>query len=158
VGINYRVLDVPPKGAGAFTPIPARNPGASSHGLVKVTASMGLVPVPSPHPAWGATLTGFRRPGEFSANDSDRAPDFILDDNYVAWADNMGPEAPAGAAHIGMARRRLNELPIRAVDPGRRPVPVAMQFPAGARPLPWPRAFIRWPSRTGPNSGRQPLT
>ena len=158
MGISYRVLDVPPKGAGAFCPIPARVYLASSAGLAKVSAQMGLVPIPCPHPAWGPTLTGVRRPGDQSANDSDRAPDFILDDGYVAYADNMGPAAPAGAAHIGMAARRLNPLPIRAVDPGRRPVPVAMQFPAGARPLPWPRAFQRWPSRTGANSGRQPLT
>jgi len=81
----------------------------------------------------------------------------ILPDKYVAYADNMGPEAPAGAMHVGMALRRLNPLPVRAIDPGRRPIPVAMQFPMGARPLPWPRAFQRFPSRTGPNSGRQPL-
>jgi hypothetical protein len=152
--ISYRVLDVPPGGAGAFCPIPARNPIASSYGLTKITAMMGLVPIPSPKPAFPATLTGTRG-GDHSANNSDRAPDFILRSQYVAYADNMGPAAPAGAAHVGMARRRMNELPVRAVDPGRRPIPVFQQFPAGARQLPWPRAFIRWPSRTGPNSGRQ---
>jgi hypothetical protein len=148
VGVSYRTLDVPPFGAGAFMPSPARNPVASSYGLVQVEGAPGTDVVPSPRPAALPALT--RRAGVDSAQGSAVAPDVILPAIYVAFADNMGPECDTG---IGMARRRLNELPVRAIDPGRLPVPVWQQYPAGARPLPWPRAFIRWPSRT-PHPGQ----
>lgn len=150
MGVSYRVLDVPPYGAGAFMPTPARNPVASSYGLVHITGAPGTDPVPSPRSAALPALTATGR-GSNSAQGSDVAPDVILPAIYIPWATNMGPAADTG---LGMARRRLNELPVRAVDPGRQPVPVWQKFPTGARPLPWPRAFIRWPSRT-PNSGRQ---
>lgn len=132
-------------------PQPARNPVASSYGLIEVEGAPGTDVVRSPRPSAIPALT---RPGGVdSAQGSAVAPDVILPAIYVAFADNMGPAADTG---LGMARRRLNELPVRAVDPGRLPVPVWQKFPAGARPLPWPRAFIRWPSRTL-NSGRQDL-
>jgi hypothetical protein len=150
--ISYRTLDVPPYGAGAFMPAPARNPVASSWGLVHVEGAPGTNPVPSPAPCAVPSLTV--QGGRDSAQGSNVAPDVILPAIYTASARNMGPAADAG---FGMARRRLNELPVRAIDPGRQPVPVWQQFPAGARPLPWPRAFIHWPSRTGTNSGRQDL-
>lgn len=147
--ITYRTLDVPPYGAGAFMPLPARNPVASSYGLVHVEGAPGTDPVASPRPVSVPALT--KSGGVNSAQGSDVAPDVILPAIYVASAANMGPAADTG---IGMARRRLNELPRRAIDPGRQPVPVWQQFPTGARPLPWPRSFIRWPART-PNTGRQ---
>lgn len=148
--IGYRTLDVPPYGAGAFMPTPARNPVASSYGLVHIDGSPGTDPVPSPRSAGLPALTAVGR-GANSAQGSDVAPDVILPAIYIPRAQNMGPVADVG---LGLARRRLNELPVRAIDPGRRPVPVWQQYPAGARPLPWPRAFIRWPSRTA-NPGRQ---
>ena len=149
--VAYRVLDLPPKGAGAFCPSPARNPVASSYGLVHVFGSPGTLPTPAPAPAAIPSLTV--QGGVNSAQGSNVSPDVILPAIYTASARNMGPAADAG---LGMARRRLNELPVRAVDPGRQPVPVWMQFPAGARQLPWPRAFARWPSRT-PTPGAQDL-
>ena len=147
---SYRVLDLPPKGAGAFCPIPARNPVASSYGLVHVYGCPGTTPVSSPDPEAVPSLTARPIGDVNSAQGSAVTPDFILPAIYIASADNMGPEMDVG---IGMARRRLNELPMRAIDPGRRPVPVAMQFPAGANQLAWPRAFVRWPSRN-PTPGR----
>lgn len=146
--VSYRTLDVPPYGAGAFMPSPARNPVASSYGLVRIDGAPGTEPVPSPRPASVPSLT--RSGGRDAAQGSAVAPDVILPAIYIPSADNMGPAADTG---LGMARRRLCELPVRAIDPGRLPVPVWQQFPAGARPLPWPRAFIRWPSRT-PHPGR----
>lgn len=148
--ISYRTLDVPPYGAGAFMPQPARNPVASSYGLVHIDGAPGTDPIPSPSPSAVPSLT--IQGGRDAAQGSNVAPDVIFPAIYIPSARNMGPAADIG---LGMARRRLNELPVRAVDPGRRPVPVWQQFPTGARPLPWPRAFIRWPSRTGPNTGRQ---
>lgn len=148
MGIRYRVNDVPNVGAGAFTPLPARNPVASSYGLVHVKGAPGTEPVPSPSPAALPSLTAVG--GRDSAQGHNVSPDVILPAIYVPLADNMGPEADTG---IGMARRRLNELPVRAIDPGRRPVPVWMKFPAGGKQLPQPRAFVRWQSRI-PNPGR----
>lgn len=148
--IRYRVLDLPPGGAGAFTPLPARNPVASSYGLVHVAGAPGTQPVPSPRPAATPSLTVVG--GINSAQGSSVAPDWILPAIYVASAANMGP---AGEANIGMARRRRNELPVRAIDPGRQPVPVWQRYPTGGRPLPNPRAFQRWPVRgTGGSQGR----
>lgn len=153
MGVSYRVLDVPPYGAGAFMPQPARNPVASSYGLVQITGAPGTDPVPSPRPVATPSQTARPQGSKDSAAGSDVSPDFIFPAIYIPWAANMGPAADTG---LGMARRRLNELPVRAIDPGRRPVPVWQQFPTGARPLPWPRAFVRWPSRTQ-NPGRQDL-
>lgn len=152
--IYYRTNDVPPYGAGAFMPVPARNPVASSYGLVHINGSPGTNPVASPRPAATPSQTARPQGSKDSAAGSDVAPDYILPAIYIPSARNMGPEMDTG---LGMARRRLNELPVRAVDPGRRPVAVFQQFPAGARPLPWPRAFIRWPARgSAPNATRQP--
>lgn len=153
MGIRYRVMDVPNVGAGAFMPLPARNPVASSYGLVHIKGSPGTEPVPSPRPAATPSQTARPQGTVNSAAGSDVSPDVIFPAIYIALADNMGPAADTG---IGMARRRLNELPIRAVDPGRRPVPVWMKFPAGGKQLPQPRGFVRWPSRIqNPGSGRQ---
>lgn len=146
--ITYRALDIPPYGAGAFMPQPARNPVASSYGLVHIDGSPGTDPIPSPRPASMPSLT--IQGGVNSAQGSSVSPDVILPAIYIPSARNMGPTDDVG---LGMARRRLNELPVRSIDPGRRPVAVWQQFPMGARPLPWPRAFIRWPSRT-PHPGR----
>ena len=151
MGIRYRVLDVPNVGAGAFTPLPARNPVASSYGLVHIKGAPGTDPVPVPYPGALPSLTA--EGGRNSAQDGRCSPQVILPAIYVPLADNMGPAADTG---IGMARRRLNELPVRAVDPGRRPIPVWIKFPAGGKQLPQPRPFVRWPSRIqSPGRGTQ---
>lgn len=147
MSIRYRVLDLPVKGAGAFTPLAAVNPVASSYGLVHIFGAPGTMPVPSPKPEPLPSLTRSSSPN--TAQGSDVAPDVILPAIYVASAANMGPAADAG---IGMRRRRMNELPVRAGDPGRQPVPVMIKFPAGASQLAWPRAFQRWPVRGAPGS------
>lgn len=152
MGIYYRTLDVPPYGAGAFMPQPARNPVASSYGLVIIDGAPGTVAVSSPRPPATPSQTARPQGSVNSAAGSDVSPDVILPAIYIPRAANMGPSADTG---IGMARRRLCELPVRAVDPGRQPVPVWQKFPIGGKQLPQPRAFIRWPSRTDhPGYGR----
>lgn len=146
MGIRYRTQDVPPGQAPAFTPVPTTNPVASSYGLVHIYGSPGTDPQPAPGPArqWGApSLT---KPGGVnSAQGSNVVPDYILPAIYVADVANMGPAMDTG---IGMTRRRFNELPIPARDPGRLPVPVMMQFPTGGRKtFAWPRAFQVWPTK-----------
>ncbi len=140
--IRYRVLDLPVKGAGAFTPLPAVNPVASSYGLVHVYGSPGTEPVPVDPPRYIGNLTA--QPAPNTAQSSDVAPDYILPAIYIASAKNMGPTEDVG---LGMAIRRRNPLPVPAKNPGRVPVPVLMRFPMGGSQLPWPRAFQRWPIR-----------
>lgn len=142
-GFRYRVLYLPVKGAGAFAPIPATNPAASSWGLVHVTGAPGTIPVASPKPAALPDLTAAGAPN--TAQGSDVAPNVIAPAIYVASVANMGPEADTG---LGLAVRRRNPLPVPAVDPTRIPV-VAMSAPrvGGRGALPWPRSFQRYPNQ-----------
>jgi len=93
-------------------------------------------------------LTSVR--GANSAQSSEVAPDVILPAIYIPSAKNMGPEAGTG---FGMSRRRYCELPVPAVDPQRIPE-VAMHVTpiAGRKAMAWPRAFQRFPNRTGGQS------
>lgn len=144
--MRYRVLDLPPKGAGAFMPTPSTNTVASSWGLVHVEGSPGTQPVPVPKPqrTWLPALT--RRGGVDTAQGSDVAPDFILPCIYVASARHMGPSADVG---LGMALRRLNPLPVPARHYPRQPVPAFNPPRIGGRAtMLWPRAFQRWPATT----------
>lgn len=148
MGWRYRVLDLPPGGTGAFMPIPATIPSASSWGLVVTSGSPGTDPIPAPAPQrdWLPTLT--KSGGVDSAQGSNVAPDVRLPDIYVAWPDNMGPEADVG---LGMAMRRLNPIPIPARHYARQPVPAQARPRIGGRStMPWPRAFQRYPATTCP--------
>ena len=150
--MRYRVSDLPPVAVGAFTPIPTTTPAASSYGLVEVYGAPGTLPVPSPSPQHVGYLPALtRRNPPDTAQDSDCAPDYILPAIYIPSAQHMGPSADAG---LGMARRRLNELPVPAVDPTRIPE-VAQTVPpvGGRRAMAWPRAFQRFPNRTSGTGG-----
>jgi hypothetical protein len=142
--IRYRTLDLPPVGASAFTPVPAKNPVASSYGLVIVSGAPGTMQVASPDSAAMPDSLTVQQGPNVSAMSHTVTPDYIFPSVYIASARHMGPAEDTG---IGMTLRRLCPLPMPAVDPGRHPVPVMMQFPVGANPLPWPRAFQRWRNR-----------
>lgn len=140
--IKYRVLDLPVKGAGAFTPLPATNPVASSYGLVHIFGAPGTMPVPVQDNNY--LPPGTAQPKPNTASPEDVTPNYILPAIYIPSAKNMGPAADVG---IGMTIRRRNPLPVPAINPGRNPVAVQMRFPMGASQLVWPRAFQRWPGR-----------
>src|SRR5438445_6043920 len=106
--MRYRVLDLPIKGLGAFTPLPGRNPIASSWALVRTTAQLGRLPISSPHPAATPDISF-----DPKTTPSNVAPDVITRDCYITYADNMGPSADAG---FGMATRRLTPLPVPALS------------------------------------------
>lgn len=140
--MRYRVLDLPPVGAGAFTPIPTTTPVASSHGLVHVCGSPGTEPIPSPSPkrTWLPNLT--RRPPPDTAQDSDCAPDVILPSLYVAGTQNMGP-----SQHFGMATRRVNPLPVPSWSYPATPRPTQRRPHIGGRAtMVTPRPFQRYPA------------
>lgn len=137
--IRYRCQDLPTVGHGAFTPIATTNAPASSYGLVKITALLGLKPIPSPKPTAVPPISAIDQ-----TQSSYVAPDYILRDQYVAYADNMGPAADAG---IGMARRRLTPIPVPALSW----INTALNAMAGSKiggrgVTAWPRAFQRWPT------------
>jgi hypothetical protein len=139
--MRYRVLDLPPKGTGAFCPVPTTNPVASSYGLVKRTAALGLLPVPIGARGWVPPISL-----DPKTQGSHCAPDIILPDQYIAYADNMGPSKDAG---FGMAARRHNPLPV----PSRQGILVpqvsfAPKRVGGRVSMAWPRAFQRFPTRT----------
>jgi hypothetical protein len=137
--VRYRVLDLPVVGRGAFTPLPTTNPRASSEGLVKVSAELGLVPVPV-----AAKQNGIP---SFSLDKmtvgTNVVPDVILPDCYIPYANNMGP-----AQHIGMAARRKTPLPVPAksglFSPG---IGFRAKAVGGRKTVAWPRAFQRWPTQ-----------
>lgn len=143
--MRYRVSDLPPVGIGAFMPVPA----STSIGLgdtVRV-GYPGTLPVPTGSPLEALPALTARGHGQDSAQSSDAAPNLQLPSIYIAKADNMGP-----SRHFGMARRRLNELPMPALDPTRVGVNAAQPAKIGGRfQIGWPRAFQRFPTRGGAN-------
>lgn len=146
--MRYRVLDLPSKGAGAFTPLPTTNPRASSWGLVHVYGSPGTEAIPSPAPQRTYLPNLTRQGGVDSAQGSMVAPDFILPSIYTASARNMGPEADAG---IGMTVRRLNPLPVPSLTfPASPKIAQATPRIGGRGTMIWPRAFQRFPATTCP--------
>ena len=139
--MRYRVSDLPTVGIGAFMPIPA----ATSIGLGDFTriGYPGTLPVPTGSPLEALPALTAQGHGWNSAQSSDAAPNLQLPSIYYTTANRMGP-----SRHFGMARRRLAELPVPAVNPLRIPN-VGMRTPniAGRRAMSWPRSFQRFPTR-----------
>lgn len=148
MGVRYKVLDLPPQGARAFTPIMAINPVASSYGLVQIYGSPGTQSVPVASPAEEGVPYISQDPKTQSSNVS---PNVILPGVYYTNAKNMGPVADAG---IGMRFRRLTPLPIPAIDALRSAQNTMRRIRVGGRnPTVWPRAFQRWYGAGAPIEG-----
>lgn len=140
--LAYRVQDLPVRGAGAFLPTTIPTMMASSYGLVKIEGSPGTLPMPDPSPSkqWGCPPLSAQR----ETQSSNVAPDFILWDKYIPFANNMGPAK--GAACIGMALRRHCPLPVPARTWTLAPRTAMIQRKvAGRAAMAWPRAFQRFP-------------
>ena len=144
MGIRYRTLDLPPQGTGAFLPLAATNPVASSYGLVEVIGSPGTMPIkvtPPERTGWPS------RSIDPKTMESNCAPDVILPAIYYTTAKNMGPQADAG---IGMHARRLVPLPVPALDALRVAYEgMKRQRIAGRKAMSWPRAFQRFNGQSG---------
>lgn len=133
--LRYRVLDLPGRGTGAFTPGLVTTPAGSSHGEVKVGGAPGTLLVPSPKPAGNAPFGNDRK-----TQGSYVSPDVFTPSVYVPFADNMHGQA---------ATQSSNELPVPAVGYARAPgVAFNPQHMGGRRVIPWPRSFQRWGSLT----------
>ena len=132
---RYRVYDLPIVGAGAFTPLPTRNPIASSWGLVHLTGSPGTMPIP--RPKRNSLIPISADPKTQSTNCS---PDVGFPDIYIPYADNMGP-----SQHFGMAARRQTPIPVPAVSWINTALNAMSGNKIGGRTaMAWPRAFQRW--------------
>lgn len=133
--LRYRVLDLPGRGVGAFSPGLVTTPAGSSHGEVVVGGAPGTMLVPSPKPAGGPPFGNDRK-----TQGSYVSPDVFTPDIYVPFADNMGPP---------MRIRSTNELPVPAIGYARAPgVSFRPAHIGGRNVIPWPRSFQRWGSRT----------
>lgn len=144
MGIHYKVLDLPPLGASAFTPIPFTNSIASSWGLVKEYGAPGTLPIPRPRAAAIPPISAIRE-----TQGTYVAPTVGLPDIYIPYADNMGP-----AQHVNMAGRRLTPIPVPAVSWINTALVSFQTSKIGGRlSMAWPRAFQRWPTITNPQGG-----
>lgn len=138
----YRVNDLPIKGASAFTPLPPRNPIASSWGLVRVRSSVGTTFYHTSSPT-----RQYLPPNSASllSQDSNCAPDLKSDNSYTTTAENMGPPVPT---------RIHNDLPVPATAWINSPRKAMIGRKMGTRvAMPWPRAFQRWPTSGGTSGG-----
>lgn len=139
--MRYRVLDLPAKGVGAFTPLPTTNPVASSQGLVHIAGSPGTLPVPvlSPREQWGAPFLSV----DPATQPSNVSPNVIAPSIYIPSVMNMGP-----SQHFGMALRRFNPVPIPAlswISAAKRAM--RSRRIGGRSVVDNPRAFQRYPER-----------
>lgn len=138
---RYRVLDLPLNGLGAFTPIFRTNPTASSWGLVHVTGSPGVVPVPvsKPQDSWAPvpSTTPLMQP-------SNVVPSVILPSIYIAHVGDLHNEVIGPRT---LEARRHTPLPIPAQNWIRRTgqAMTATRI-GGRRAMRWPRAFQRFPT------------
>lgn len=133
--VRYRVLDLPGRGLGAFTPGMVTTPAGSSHGEVKVGGAPGTLLVPSPKPAALAPFGNDRK-----TQGSYVSPDMVTPDIYVPFADNMHGEART---------KSTNEMSVPAVGYARAPGNAFKPQHIGGRGVvPWPRSFQRFPSLT----------
>jgi hypothetical protein len=141
MSIRYKVLDLPVNGTGAFTPIPFRNPIASSWGLVVESGSPGTTPIPRPKAAAIPPISAIRE-----TQSTYVSPDVGLPDIYIAYANNMGP-----SQHVNMAGRRLTPIPVPAVSWVNTALVSFQTSKVGGRlAQAWPRAFQRWPTIGNP--------
>ena len=135
--MRYRVMDLPVKGAGAFTPTMPRNPIASSWGLVKLSGAPGTMPIPRPKAVAIPPISAIRE-----TQSTYCSPDVGLPDIYTPYPDNMGP-----SEHVGMAARRQTPIPVPAVSWINAAVSAMRGNKIGGRAaMAWPRAFQRWPT------------
>lgn len=132
--LRYRVMDLPTRGLGAFTPTLVSTPHASSGGLELIAGAPGTIPIPAPKPA-ALPLFGL----DPKTQGSNVSPNVITPAIYIAETANMHPPVPV---------RHNNELPVPARGWARSPGQ-AFRDPSkigGRRVVPWPRTFQRWGS------------
>lgn len=146
--IAYRTDDVPKWGTGAFTPIPAITPSASSAGEQRRYLQQ-WAPAPDPmlagyaatnpndieyQPSYATKVEGL--PGAFRP-----VVNLVHAMSYWTTPENMGPNGP----NTHMKLWSDNPLPVPARNPGRVAMPAMKQPPwATTIATAWPRPFINW--------------
>lgn len=137
----YTVMQVPPKGTGAFTPTMARTGTSSMRGLTRVVGSPGVLEVSVDNPRLPVMSEDPLTAG------SNNAPDIILPDIYIAETDNMGPWAMAGALHTMQSDQVLPVPAIEYAYQATVAIPPSRRGRMGGRKVwPMPRVLQRWQS------------
>lgn len=138
----YRTLDLPAVGVGAFMPLPAVNPLASSFGEVVRSGSPGTTAIPAPAPTriWCPPISA-----SLLTQGSNVSPDIRTPDIYIAYAKHMHGPVPT---------RIRNNVPLPAGAIIYNPRNAQIGRKMGTRvSMPWPRAFQRWPMSGGTSGG-----
>lgn len=147
--IRYRADNLPARGVGAFAPIPAISPNASSWGLVDTHGFPGNLPIDCPDPDESLPSLTAQPHGVNTARPSDVTPDYILPVIYFTRI--FRAFGPGGTTiGLGMTARRFNEMPVPAGDWTRIPITSGTYQPAkigGRIAMNWPRAFQRFTRR-----------
>lgn len=130
--MRYYAQDIPPSNQGAFMPVPAISPSASSGGLCKVYSLMNN-PVPAPGPV---ALPALSADPSQPTQPSKVSPDVITPDQYWPGAENM---------HAPVAIKSTNELPVPTINPIR--VARAVQTRPGSTRF---DNFMAWPAQNVP--------
>ena len=153
--IAYRTDNVPKRGTGAFTPIPAVTPSSSSAGEQRRYLEQ-WAPTPDPmllgyndgvtpdrQGSYANAVAGSRThvgglPGAFApVRNATHAM------QYWTTAQNMGPNGP----NLHMKIYSDNPLPVPAANPGRVAMPAQKQPPWGTViATAWPRSYVSWPT------------
>lgn len=148
--IAYRTDDVPTWGTGAFTPIPAVTPSASSAGEQRRYLQQ-WAPTPDPMVEGYAATAPYdtEYQGSYATKVQGLPLAFMPVVNatrsmaYWTTPENMGPNGPN--THIKLWSD--NPLPVPAGDYGRVGMPAQTQPPwATVIATAWPRPFISWPT------------
>ncbi len=148
--IAYRTDDVPKRGAGAFSPIPAVTPSASSAGEEKRYLQQWTeAPDPMLRGYAGTAPYDDEIQGSYATKTQGLPMAFrpvVNSRHHMAYwttAENMGPNGP----NVHMKIFSDNPLPVPAANPGRVAMPAMKQPPwATTIATAWPRPFISWPS------------
>ena len=131
-----RTEQAPIMGPGAFSPLPAMIPSASSGGVVRTEGYPGNLAVAAGPP--GVVNVGM----DPLTNPSACAPNMIFPDIYIAHADNMAPPVPISLT--------TNVMPVPAPDPVRVPRQSTHKARLGGRTATsWPRKLVKWPTIGG---------
>ena len=143
--VRYRVDDVPPQWADAFTPMPTLSPAGATSVSHTIRAAWGTEDVPvSPNHTASGTLSDSAdwKPG------SAVAPDYFLPDVAVQDITGLGP--PVQYLPLPFAMLVDPVQPIGTLGPlGPSAVVMRGRKIGGRRSMHWPRVVPSWPGLNG---------
>jgi hypothetical protein len=139
--ITYTTMSLPQVGFGAFSPIPAMTPTASTGGLRRLAFYPGTTKVPSPAPQFPVQSGDYGGRGNTVRPSNAGAGDWFLPAIGIPYADNMAPP---------VAIQCDNVLPAPIPNPLRVAKAAPLTTRKGGRTATaWPRPMTAWPTYNG---------